>query len=137
MYRLRVVPCSCRWLVEREGDIEALLLALHRRAETTGRAQDRRHQSAALKVMLDYEWPGNVRELRNVVEHAFAVGTTPVLSLDDLHAELAVAAAHRRRQPAAEERTRIVHALARAGGRKGDAAALLGISRSTLSRKLR
>lgn len=87
-------------------------------------------------------WPGNVRELRNVLEYAFAVGLGPILKIDDLTPELR---GERPPEPIDAknlterdlERQRIIDALNKAGGRKGEAASLLGISRSTLWRKLR
>ena len=95
----------------------------------------------AMEAFLRYLWPGNIRELRNVIEHAFVVGEDSTLMLQDLTPEL------RGEPPAGEsppaepslrhiERERIVAALAQHHGRKAAAAAELGISRSTLWRKL-
>ena len=138
MYRIRVVPIFLPRLAERDGDVEAL--AWHFIDQLNERGQ--RHIDAvardAMEAMLSYPWPGNVRELHNVIEYAFAVGEGPVLGLGDLTPEL------RGEPPPGDpelvtdvERRRIQDALDRAGGRKGAAAELLGISRSTLWRKLR
>ena len=99
--------------------------------------------------MQRYRWPGNVRELRNVVERALVLGDGPVLELDDLPPELQHAApagaptggvvvTPATVRPLAElEREAIAAALEATGGNKARAAALLGIDRTTLYRKLK
>jgi transcriptional regulator of acetoin/glycerol metabolism len=91
-----------------------------------------------MDAIRSYAWPGNVRELRSVIEYTFVVGEGPVLTMEDLTPEL-------RGDPPPEsppalqydgERQRLIAALAKHGGRKGAAAAELGISRSTLWRRL-
>jgi two-component system response regulator AtoC len=140
MYRIRVVPLFLPRLVEREGDIEALLWQFIDQFNLEGRRNITAVAEDTLSALLDYEWPGNVRELRNVVEHAFAIGDGDLLVLSDLTPELrgeAPAGGERAAGPAEEERQRILDALKTANGRKSEAAKLLGISRSTLWRKLR
>jgi len=139
MYRLRVVPIFLPRLVEREGDIEALLWHFigefnkHGGRTIDGVAED------AMKLVTDYPWPGNIRELRNVVEYAFAVGTDAVLGIDDLTPELRGEPPPSAGEPSPQDkaRARILEALQQAEGHKTRAAELLGISRSTLWRKLR
>ncbi len=140
MYRLRVVPIFLPRLVEREGDIEALLWHFLEEFNAHGGRQITGVDPVAMKAMLDYDWPGNIRELHNVVEFAFAVGTGQVLTTGDLTPELrgeppSVKGACP--TPEEDERARIVQALEAANGRKSKAAELLGMSRSTLWRKLR
>jgi transcriptional regulator of acetoin/glycerol metabolism len=93
---------------------------------------------AALDAVASYHWPGNVRELRSAVEYAFVVGEGPILDVHDLTPEV-------RGEPAPggtgvtladAERRRILLALERHRGRKAAAASDLGMSRSTLLRKL-
>jgi two-component system, NtrC family, response regulator AtoC len=140
MYRLRVVPIFLPPLCQREGDVAAL--AWHFIDEFNGRGGRviEAIDDHAMKAMIGYPWPGNVRELRNVIEYAFAVGLGAVLTLYDLTPEL-------RGEPPPDEpllastssgeRMRIEEALREAGGKKSLAAERLGISRSTLWRKLR
>lgn len=140
MYRLRVVPIFLPRLVEREGDIEALLWYFIDEFNAHGGRQVEGVDEAAMKLLLDYAWPGNIRELHNVVEYAFAVGTDAVLTPDDLTPELRGEPPPSKGEgltPEQQERARIVEALAQADGRKSKAAELLGMSRSTLWRKLR
>jgi transcriptional regulator with PAS, ATPase and Fis domain len=143
MYRIRVVPIFLPRLVEREGDIEALfwhfLGALSADSERVIEGVD----AEVMRALRDYAWPGNIRELRNVVEYAYAVGTGPIMTMDEVPPEL------RGEPPPGDEgwssdggaddaeRARIARALAQAQGRKAQAAQILGISRSTLWRKLR
>lgn len=148
MYRVRVVPLFLPRLADRTGDIEALtwhfIDRFNQPTPGSGFHGDRVIDAIdddALSALLSYDWPGNIRELRNVVEHAFAVGEGPVLSLGDLTPELRgepPPIGHREPLNAAElERAQLLSALREARGRKARAAEILGISRSTLWRKLR
>jgi two-component system response regulator AtoC len=140
MYRLRVVPLFLPPLSERDGDIEALAAHFVTHFNSKGGRHIEGIQPAALELMLAYDWPGNIRELRNVIECAFAVGEHALIGVDDLPPEL------RGEPPDADsgqldarglERRRLVEALRRSRGRKAQAAEWLGISRSTLWRRMR
>jgi transcriptional regulator of acetoin/glycerol metabolism len=100
-------------------------------------AAPRRLAPEAVQLLLRLSWPGNVRELRTVVEGMVAGSSSPVLGLSDVPAQLRQAAP--RRQLTRFERSEvhtILEAMAESGGNKKSAARLLGISRSTLYRKL-
>ncbi|HEY1974657.1 MAG TPA: helix-turn-helix domain-containing protein [Pseudonocardia sp.] len=100
-------------------------------------AAPRRLAPEAVQLLLRLSWPGNVRELRTVVEGMVAGRSSPVLGLSDVPAQLRQAAP--RRQLTRFERSEvhtILEAMAESGGNKKSAARLLGISRSTLYRKL-
>ena len=142
MYRIRVVPLFLPPLREREGDIEALTEHFVHELNQRGLRTVERVSDEAMSALLRHRWPGNVRELSNVLEYAFAVGEGPVLGIEDLTPEL------RGEEPPPDrgardktlpemERERIMDALRAHGGRKGKAAEELGMSRSTLWRKLR
>ena len=142
MYRVRVVPIFLPRLAERDGDIEALFW--HFIDHYNRQPRSERHidqvDAVVMDALLEYRWPGNVRELRNVVEHAFAVGAGPTMTLADLTPELRGEPPPRDGDPQdarAAERAAIVAALKQTKGRKGKAADVLGMSRSTLWRKLR
>lgn len=141
MYRLRVVPLFVPRLADREGDVEALTWHFIDVFNAMGHRRVTSLDARALDALLSYDWPGNVRELRNVVEHAFALGEGPVLSVDELTPELRgepPPGGWDREPTLAElERTRIVEALSACGGRRQEAAAALGMSRTTLWRKIR
>jgi transcriptional regulator with PAS, ATPase and Fis domain len=141
LYRIRVVPLFLPSLRERTGDIEALVWHFIAEFNAQGLRRVEAISREAMEALLRYPWPGNVRELHNVIEYAFVVGDDTVLQLSDLTPEL------RGEPPAGEppltepslqqlERQRIVVALGKHHGRKAAAAADLGMSRSTLWRKL-
>ena len=97
--------------------------------------------------MLSHSWPGNVRELRNAIQRALILSTSSKLLPDDL--QLSAAPSTPLKTPSStlgsgpealtmEEREReaIVDALRETRGNKSEAAEKLGISRSTIHRKL-
>jgi two-component system, NtrC family, response regulator AtoC len=138
-YRVRVVPLFLPPLRERALDLEPLLWWAIDEANERGLRRIEGVSRVAMDAMRSYSWPGNVRELRNVVEYASIIGEGPVLELADLTPEI------RGEPPPADlasgglepdERGRILAALARHRGRKALAAQELGMSRSTLWRKL-
>jgi transcriptional regulator of acetoin/glycerol metabolism len=93
---------------------------------------------------MGYSWPGNVRELRNAIEQAFVLGEGETLTLADLPPELQYpneAPPGVVRQEATDlhdlERAALVEAWKLTGGRRQVMAETLGISRSTLYRRLR
>jgi transcriptional regulator of acetoin/glycerol metabolism len=99
---------------------------------------------AALRAMARYSWPGNLRELQHVARFAVAVSDTsvidlkslppPICSIDTDAAPRAAAEAGSRQQVADLEA--VTEALRRADWNVSGAAALLGISRATLHRRL-
>jgi transcriptional regulator with PAS, ATPase and Fis domain len=95
----------------------------------------------AREALRRYSWPGNVRELRNAVAHATISAQAYEIHADDLPIRNTGAPS----RPAVTdtlaldgiERHAIQEALGRTGGHHQKAADLLGISRRTLSRKLK
>jgi two-component system response regulator AtoC len=140
MYRIRVVPVFIPPLSEREGDVPALTWHFIDEFNGLGRRAIEGIAEDAYEMLLAYPWPGNIRELRNVMEYAFAVGQGPTLSAEEFPPELRgelPPGRMARDSPDDEERARITDALAAARGRKSLAAELLGISRTTLWRRIR
>jgi transcriptional regulator with GAF, ATPase, and Fis domain len=144
-HRLSVLPLRLPPLRERPEDVP--LLAEHFRRQLARRdGADRPFAPGLLERLQIHRWPGNVRELRHEVERLWVFsGDAPRLEVEHLSPELAraTAAATERSQPAglhadveALERERIVEALRRTGGNRTHAAALLGVSRRNLIRKI-
>jgi DNA-binding NtrC family response regulator len=143
-YRLRVVPIALLPLRDRREDVEPLALHL------LGRVAARQGRSLmlspdALRAMLSYRWPGNARELENALEYAVAVCRGQTLHEVDLPAEVrerGEAAGHAG-EPAAEpqggddEAGRLRDVLAAHRWNRAEAARALGISRTTLWRRMR
>jgi transcriptional regulator with PAS, ATPase and Fis domain len=99
---------------------------------------------AAQGALVSYDWPGNVRELRNVILKAAIFATGRCVELPDLPAVSSPRPEHEERDSFAAgprldriERKLILTTLASTGGHHQRAADLLGISRRTLTRKLK
>jgi DNA-binding NtrC family response regulator len=138
LYRIRVGRIHLPPLRERRVDLP--LLVRHILSEQ--RAITGRHVEAvndeAMQALLAYEWPGNVRELKNTLGYAVIHCAGTAIELEDLPPEV-LERATPVIPPAdlpGDERERIVAALARAGGERKAAAALLGVSRATLYRRM-
>lgn len=92
---------------------------------------------AAVRLLVAAEWPGNVRQLRRLVLAAGAVCPGTVIRPDDLPDHLRIPPTRMKlTRMQRSERETIAAVLAAEGGNKLAAAASLGISRSTLYRKL-
>ncbi len=134
-YRLAVIEIAVPPLRERREEIEGL--ARRFLAAFAGAAHRVQALSeAALQALLRHDWPGNIRELRNRLQRAcvFAQGDElqaadifPEIRLDSNAAAETLAEARERAEAEMIER-----ALAASGGRVGEAARQLGISRTTL-----
>ncbi|MQA16751.1 MAG: hypothetical protein GEV09_22240 [Pseudonocardiaceae bacterium] len=100
-------------------------------------AAPRRLAPEAVQLLMRLTWPGNIRELRSLVDRMLAAAPIGIPGVSDVPAEVRRAAPRRRltRFERAEVHV-ILDALGETGGNKKDAARLLGISRSTLYRKL-
>ncbi|MCX6462213.1 MAG: GAF domain-containing protein [Pseudonocardiales bacterium] len=115
-------------LRNRTNDIPALVRSF---------AAPRRLAPEVVSLLMRTPWPGNTRDLRSAVDQALTVTRGSEVHLGDLPDELR-ARAYRRRMSRFEqaELSAIMDALSEAAGNKKAAASLLGISRSTLYRKL-
>ena len=139
-YRLSVVTLQVPPLRERPEDIPLLaehFLACHREINPRihGIAPD------GLRLLEQYSYPGNVRELENIIERAMILETTCLLTPDSLligsgYQQTAFQADVPLSMDAAE-REHIVKVLKSCGGRKVEAAGLLGINKTTLWRKMK
>jgi PAS domain S-box-containing protein len=133
MYRLRAARLTMPPLRERESDLDLLVDdALQRSLQSTGKpiktiAPDAR------ATLRQYHWPGNVRELRGAIDHAVLTCRGRVIEVSDLPEETTPAESS---ALPTGERERIVEALRRCDGNRTRAAALLGMSRATLYRRL-
>jgi two-component system response regulator AtoC len=153
-YRLAVVELLVPPLRERREDIPALAheFAL-RYAERFG-AEEVRLAPALVERLAVADWPGNVRELENAVARmvalngggeigpeALAVGaaneTTPRAAADGGPDGAAEDGHSLREQLDALERSVIARTMTAVGGNQSEAARRLGISRNTLTERLR
>ncbi len=143
-YRLNVIPVEVPPLRRRPEDLP--WLAEHLLAEAVARfgLGACRLTPAALACLADHEWPGNVRELRNRIERAVALADGEDIGAADLFPE-------RRLEGGLEvagtsllgaaingaTREAIAEALRQVKGNRAEAARRLGISRTTLWKRMR
>lgn len=95
-----------------------------------------RFDPGALRALSRRDWPGNVAELRWAVEAAYAAAPGSVVREVDLPAVSTPASSRTLTRLERVERETILAVLSASGGNKRLAAANLGISRSTLYRRL-
>ncbi len=87
-YRIGVVTIMVPPLRERGSDILPLIEHFSGYyAEKIGRPK-MPFDDETIEILLNYRWPGNVRELRNTVQRIYLVGSGPVVTVNDLPPEL-------------------------------------------------
>ncbi|MEW6524414.1 MAG: sigma 54-interacting transcriptional regulator [Bacillota bacterium] len=143
-YRLNVVPLVIPPLRERKEDIPPLAGRFYPAHAARLGKQITGISPGAMELLMAYGWPGNVRELSNCLEYAVNMETGPTISAQVLGPKLGnsghVAAKTAATNPRDDKQELIlqvlrVHGTSTAG--KKAAAAALGISLSTLYRKLK
>ena len=152
-YRLNVIPITMPALRDRKEDIAPLLLHfLYVFNQTYG--TNKRFSEDLIRLLTDYGWPGNVRELKNLVKRLIIMSVDDEITPDHFYRiwsqELALDQPEEApeegvvvnglppltRAVAEVERTLVERALEK-GGSTRRAAELLGVSQSTIMRKIR
>ena len=132
-YRLSILDLQLAPLRERGNDI--LLLSdvfLSRYAEKEGRRKPSL-SSEAEELLLSYPWPGNIRELRNICEKIIVLFDGDIISGDDIRSIIIVDDGS-----IGASSDISIESLALSGiVKKGALAKELGMSRTTLWRKLK
>jgi len=144
-YRLNVFTVVIPPLRERRGDIPLLVEAGLRRVRERVPRAPASVSPLAMRLMRAYDWPGNVRELFAVVESSAIRAGGTRMEAQHLPASVrapseAGGAGSGKRYRAGEEgdeRGAIEAALASAEGSRTKAAEILGMSRTTLWRRMR
>jgi DNA-binding NtrC family response regulator len=154
LYRINGFQIKLAPLRERRDDIEPL--ANHILKQMAG-PNPPELTPDALEALCNYHWPGNVRQLRNCLERAILMSNGDRISLKELPPEIimpvhslatavnqtietikAIDSNSESSVPLHEvERQQIISALERTGWHRSKTAELLGISPSTLYRRLR
>jgi transcriptional regulator with PAS, ATPase and Fis domain len=161
LYRINSFQIHLAPLRERPDDIEPLM---NHMLKQLGGAAHPAVNDDALERLRSYQWPGNVRQLRNCLERAVLLSNEGVITAHELPPEVArlngampyvpapdaslsgAPAPSSGAMPAAAgntgslrdvEKQQIIAALEKVGWHRGKAAEILGISPSTLYRRLR
>ncbi|HSO18159.1 MAG TPA: sigma 54-interacting transcriptional regulator, partial [Desulfosarcina sp.] len=144
-YRINVISLTIPPLKTRPEDIIPTARHLLRQATAHSACDEIRLSPEAINALLAHAWRGNVRELSNVLERALSTMEGEVIQLADLPIPLKHAAPFAgansvspiREVQADAEKAAIVKALRQTGNNKARAAALLGIHRTLLYKKMR
>jgi transcriptional regulator with PAS, ATPase and Fis domain len=143
-YRLNVVNLYMPPLSERPGDIPLIAHYFLKRYAKLMEKPVEDISPAAMDLLCGYDFPGNVRELSNLVERGVALATGRSLDVAQLPEDikrLRIRAYRRRRGPMPtleqQEIEYIRWILERCGGNRTRAAAILGIDRVSLWRKIK
>ena len=152
-HRISVTAIRVPPLRERVSDIELLTEHFNRSLAERHATAGRSFGPAVMALLRAYAWPGNVRELRNTVESLLLTSNEDEVDCAELPEEIRAAAAGPGADPdtanplntvlsaAASsleetERQAILRAVKSMHGNLAQAARLLGVSRSTLYRKV-
>ena len=165
-YRLNVIPVQLPALRERGNDILLLANAILADKSSQNNKDFKQFSAEVQKLFLQYDWPGNIRELQNVIENMVVIYTGESITTDMLPATFGqsdgeitksttVAKRSTQHIMAAEkiqpiqgssagiipmwlvEKNTIEHAIEACSGNIPLAAAHLGVSASTIYRKMK
>ncbi|MBY0576381.1 MAG: sigma 54-interacting transcriptional regulator [Gallionellaceae bacterium] len=155
-YRLCILPLHVPPLRERKEDIALLSGRLLKNLCERYRRENVQLSHESLLMLEAYDWPGNIRQLSNVLEYALVHTDKQTILPHHLPAEVRSAPLSDQpvissfaQEPAAkqhsyrnvnspdDELAAINRALVEAGGNKAEAARRLGMSRTTLWKRLK
>jgi len=153
-YRINVVSIELPPLRERMEDLEPLIDLFIGRFNRKFGKEIKGVSPEVMELFRSYHWPGNVRELENVIQSSVVLEEGELISLDSLPAGFLKASSDgfgafgdlKLGRPLTEtlrevtrrvERKLISEALKESGGNRSRAAAILGITRGMLHRKIR
>jgi transcriptional regulator with PAS, ATPase and Fis domain len=144
-FRLNVVPLKIPPLRERVDDIPPLIHFFLKQFNAKCNT-DKSLTPAALDCLRNFSYPGNIRELANLIEQLVVLTPTDRVGLDDLPAAVRKKESGSCPFPETEwnlgrvvqgvEKNLIINALKTCGSQR-QAARLLNIDHSTLSRKIK
>jgi PAS domain S-box-containing protein len=140
-YRLNVIPITIPPLRERKEDLPLLVETFIRELRVKTEKPIKGISREAMEAVWTYPWPGNIRELINALEYAFV--TCSGMLIDVSHLPDPVVSDEGMKAPrgplAGDDpvKMQVIAALRQAHGEKNKAAAILGISRQTLWKRVR
>ncbi|MCD6118040.1 sigma-54-dependent Fis family transcriptional regulator [bacterium] len=144
-YRLNVIPIKMPSLKQRRDDIPLLIsYFVDKYRDRTGKKVHSISPEAE-KILTGYNWPGNVRELENIIERAVILTNKNTIMAEDLPVSIRNTAAENSdlmgniaEIPLEElEKQQILNILNKYSWNQKKASEILGISTTTLWRKLK
>lgn len=149
-YRLNVFPIHMPPLRQRIDDVPLLAQHFADASARRNRNESIGFTDAALRALSEHDYPGNIRQLQNIVERLTILAEDAMISEEDVRTTLPQRRSRTDALPLQSqallaagitqtdlERQRLIEAMQKMGGRKAEAAKELGMSRSTLWRKLK
>ena len=142
-YRLNVIRIHVPPLRERREDIPLLVEHLVHRHNAEMKKAYKGVDNLAMKILMGLPWKGNIRELDNVLERAMILGNGEWVTVEHLpdgeleeHANSHAVGHNLREAQKAYEKVHIENVLRETEGDRTRTAQLLGLSRSSLYRKM-
>ncbi len=143
-YRLAVIPIQIPPLRDRVEDISVLAQHFLQMLNKKSNKRIYRFSNAAVTVMNKYAWPGNVRELMNAVEYSCAICSGETIEVEDLPLTLQQQSdlipgfrSQADRTLDEMQKQYILHVLQETNWHQKKACQILGLSKTTLYRRLR
>lgn len=90
-YRLNVVPIFLPALAERKDDMEHMVNIFIKKFNQAHGKRINGIAPDAMAVLKKHSWPGNIRELENVIEHAFVLEMSNIITIASLPESLLAA----------------------------------------------
>jgi two-component system response regulator HydG len=144
-YRIATVTMAVPPLRDRPEDIPLLIKHFLLRASAEAGKDPPQLDAETADLFTRYRWPGNIRELQNAIQQAVILCSGTQITRADLPARITgdhqpparlEELATRRMALHDVEREYARAVLASVNGHRGEAAAILGVDRKTLTRKL-
>jgi DNA-binding NtrC family response regulator len=144
-YRLNVIPIYLPPLRDRKDDIPLLLNHFLKKFNEREKKKISTLSTEAIKILSAYEWPGNVRELENVIERAIILANRNVILPEDLPLSIQESQIdmqnlkddYEEKSLEEMEKYHILKTLDKYSWNQKNASEILGISTTTLWRKLK
>ncbi|MFO0795461.1 MAG: sigma-54 dependent transcriptional regulator [Candidatus Brocadiaceae bacterium] len=148
-YRINVIRIHLPPLKERREDIPLLVEYFLEIILDKLKRGKRVFSKEAMRAFTNYDWPGNIRELQNIIERAVALSKNEIINADELpipineFTSLSENPIDDKRKSyivttlAEQEKNAIIEALNKYDGNQTKVSQILGISTTTLWRKIK
>ncbi|WP_054689433.1 sigma-54-dependent transcriptional regulator [Desulfosarcina cetonica] len=87
-YRLNVFPITIPQLHERKEDIPFFVEAFLKKFNQFNNKRIQGVRADVMAALMHYDWPGNIRELENLMERAYILESSPIMTPDSFPSEL-------------------------------------------------